>query len=601
LLAWEHAPFAESIGFGRRAFWLLLPGAVLASFGLLPIAPVSSDWVAVSLAGALFPLLVGLLAFGRAAPPRSRSLTRYLLLLAVAGGLLFVLVLPATAGLSARVGSALGVPEYVGNDVVILLGAVALSSVIGGAALASPDALGRKVAFLFALTSGVLVATFVAAVAIPGVGITETFPFYLVPPVMAGIVAAGLASRVFPGEEAFAIPTSFLASTFGVLLGADLLRQPPLYGAGPPGVYTIGGAGILDLVYLSGLFALGAAYFGHRLFGRSFAPVGTPLPPNAPSPTSLLARAFRAGLDGQLTESLHDSASAGRSAAEQARHLLGVAPPSSDRPWQDLPVPGWLVADQLNLEASAKAGTTDGREGFRGWRTARWMVLIGREMGLRRFGGVGSRTAAFVVDLLVVTLPAVAVWAALLATIHGGVDAALSNVTFNAAIFGFITWAFLYLVLAETFIGTTIGKRLFGLEVRERSSGAPSGLSALVRNATVLPLLSVLGIGLAIALTFGLKTGASGSLVLVGITFPSSLLALAGILAFVFGGVAVLGGGAVVLIAATSERQRLGDLWAGTWVVRRNPEPTPPTAVTEPPRTTAPQTPTEPPGAGRSG
>jgi hypothetical protein len=83
LVAWERGPFAESIGFGRKSFWLLLPGAILATFGLLPIAPVSTDWVTVSFAGAIFPLLVGLLAFGRVAPPRSRSLSRLLVLLAV--------------------------------------------------------------------------------------------------------------------------------------------------------------------------------------------------------------------------------------------------------------------------------------------------------------------------------------------------------------------------------------------------------------------------------------------------------------------------------------------------------------------------------------
>ncbi|HTT45699.1 MAG TPA: RDD family protein [Thermoplasmata archaeon] len=600
LIAWERAPFAESIGFGRRAFWLLLPGAVFGSFGLLPIAPVSTDWVAVSLAGAMFPLLVGLLAFGRAAPPRSRSLSRYLLLLAVAGGLLFLLVLPATTGLSSAFAGPLGVSEYIGNEIVVLIDAVALAGVIGGASLASPDPLGRKVAFLFLITSGVLVSTFVASSAIPGVGITESFPFYLVPPLLAGLVAAAVAGRVFPGEEAFAIPTAFLGSTFGVLLGADLLRQPPLYGTGPSGVYTIGGAGVFDLVYLSGFLAFAGAYFGHRLYGRSFAPVGTPVPTAAPSPTTQLARAFRSGLDGQLTESLHESAAAGRSAAAQARQLLALPPGNEDRPWQDLHVPGWLVADQANLESSAKAGTTDGREGFRAWRTARWMVLVGRDLGLRRFGGIGVRALAFLVDLVLVTVPAVIIWAVLLATIPGGVDAALSNVTFNAAIYGFITWAFLYFVLAETFVGTTLGKRLFGLEVRERSFQSPTGLSSLVRNSTVLPLLTVVGIGLAIALAYGLKGETPGSLSYAGVALPSSLFALAAVIVFVAGGVGLLGGGAVVLIAATAERQRLGDLWAGTWVVRRMPEPAP-TGPTVPTGAEAPPFPAVPPGAGRFG
>jgi uncharacterized RDD family membrane protein YckC len=111
-----------------------------------------------------------------------------------------------------------------------------------------------------------------------------------------------------------------------------------------------------------------------------------------------------------------------------------------------------------------------------------------------------------------------------------------------------------------------------------------------------VPLLSVLGVGLAVALAFGLKSGSTGTAVVAGVSLPFGVFALVGVLSFTFGGVALLGGGAVILIAATAERQRLGDLWAGTWVVRTLPvPPRTPTA----PVPTAP--PAAPPGAGRSG
>ena len=602
LVAWEQEPFAESIGFGRKAFWLLLPGALLATFGILPIAPVSTDWVTVSFAGALFPLFVGLLAFGRAAPPRSRSLPRFLLLLAVEGGLLFLLVLPWAGGASRAFAAPFGVSDYVGNDLLVLVVAAAFSALVGGLALLSTDAVSRRVAFLVALTSGVLGATFLVATAIPGVGITETFPIFLVPPIAVGFVAVAVAGWVFPKEEAFALPSAFLAGTFGVLLGADLLRQPPLYGTGPSGLYTIGGAGVLDLVYLSGLLAFGTAYLCHRAFGRGFDPVGTALPAVSPTPLARLVRAFREGVDGHLNESLTDSQAASHAAAEQTRRLLGLPPAPADRPWQGLPVPGWVVADQVNLDASARAGTTDGREGFRSWRTARWMVAIAREVGLRRFGTLWDRAAAFLIDLAVVTAPAVALWAALLLSIPGGFSDALSNVAFNAAIFGFIAFAFLYFVLAETFWGTTFGKWLLGLEVRERSFSPPSGLASLVRNTTVLPLLTVVGLGVAIALALGLKVGSASSPVLAGVALPVGLLAMAAVLAFVLGGIALLGGGAAAVIAVTVERQRLGDLWAGTWVLRREPNApgaTPGAVGTAPPAGA--RTPPNPPVGGPSG
>jgi uncharacterized membrane protein/uncharacterized RDD family membrane protein YckC len=594
LLAWEREPFAESIGFGRRSFWLLLPGAVLATLAYLPIAPVSTDWTAVSFGGAIFPLLVGLLAFGRAAPPRSRSLALYLGLLAVEGGALFVLVLPSTVGLSNAMATAFGTSNYAGNDLVVTFAAVVFTVIVGAVALGTQELLVRRVAFLSGLTTLVLVMTFVVSSAIPGVGITESFPFYLLPPVAVGFLAVGFARRVFPGEPAFGLPTAFLASTFGVLLGADLLRQPPLYGTGPSGVYTIGGAGVLDLVYLSGLIGFGSAYLAYWALGLDFAPVGAPTPARELTPFARLGRAFRDGLDGRLEDALQGSAAASRSAAAQAHRLLGISPAPEDRPWQDIGVPGWVVADQANLESAARTPTTDGREGFRAWLTARWLVLIARDLGQRRFATIWSRVAAFLTDLTVVTLPAVAVWTVILETTPGGLAAALQNVTFNAAIFGFIAWAFLYFVLTEAFGGATLGKRLFGLEVRERTLDPATGLSALVRNTTVLPVLTVIGIGVALALAFGLKSGSSTSLAIAGVSLPSGFLVLVAALAFVLGGVLLLGTGALLFIAATSDRQRLGDLWAGTWVVRREPFARPvavPTAASAPPEPPPPAAP----------
>ncbi len=81
-------------------------------------------------------------------------------------------------------------------------------------------------------------------------------------------MAAVVAPLVLRGEEALALPAAFVAGTFGVLVGADVLRQPPLYPSSSPGLYIIGGAGVFDLVYLSGLLALATAFAAHRLLGR---------------------------------------------------------------------------------------------------------------------------------------------------------------------------------------------------------------------------------------------------------------------------------------------------------------------------------------------
>ena len=569
VLAWEHGPFASSIGFGRRTFWLLLPGALLATLVLLPIAPVANDWVAISFAGALFPMVVGMLAFARFAPPGSRSAALYLLLLAVEAGTLLGLVVWIVAP----------TPQLV----ALLVVAAGIPLVAGGFALSGRDVVWGPVAFVLALTSGVLVLTFLTSVALPGVGIEESFPDYLIPPIGAGVIAAASAEWVFPGREGFALPTAYIAGTFGVLIGADVLRQPPLYVAGSPaGLYAIGGAGVLDLVYLSGLLALGAAYVTHRVFGRGFAPIGTPVREATPTPIARLGRAFRAGVEGQIDVALRESATASRDAAVQAHRLLAEPDPPPERPWQGLPVPGWVVSDQANLEAVARAGSTDGREGFRGFLTARWLVLLGRELGLRRFGSVGARTAAFLIDLVIVTAPIAAIWVALIETTPGSLADLAASVPLNTAIYGYAAVAFLFFVLCERFAGRTPGKALLGIAVRDRGMERPRLPAVLLRNASKLPTLTVLGVGLAIALLFLLRAG--GSLgVAGGLPVPAGVLDFAVVVGVVIGGVGLLGLIGILGILLTSERQRFGDLIAGTWVVRT----TRPRVATTPPPTGA--------------
>ncbi len=559
LLAWDHGPFARSLGFGRWTFWLLLPGALLASFALLPIAPVANDWLAVSFAGALFPILIACLAFRRIAAPASRSVALFL------GGL----VAEATALLVLVV----ALPASPLENVLVIGVAAVVPVALGAVALARSSVLVGRVAMILALTSGVIVGTFLASAAVPGLGIEESFPAYLLPPIGAAVVAVIAADWWLPRAEALALPAAYAAATFGVLVGADVLRQPPLYGAGTPaGLYAIGGAGVLDLVYLSGLLALGAAFVAHRALGRGYEPVGGPEPDPAPSPISRLGRAFREGVDGQIDPALTDAASASRDAAAQAQRLLGQPPAPADRPWQGLPVPGWVVSDQANLDAVARAGSSDGREGFRAFLTARGLVLIGRELGARRFASVGARAAAFALDLVIVTAPAAAVWVALVLATPGSLDALASNVAFNASVYGFAAVAFLYFVLAEAWGGRTVGKALLGLSVRDRALRSPGLPASLVRNASKIPTLTILGIGLAVGLLLLLKAGSGGTLTTVGgVAVSTGLVDFLGTVVFVVGGVGLLGALGILTILLTAERQRFGDLVAGTWVVRTTP------------------------------
>jgi len=575
LLAFENGSFSASVGLGRRAFWLLLPGAIASTFGNLPILPIGSDIVGISLSGALFSALVALLTFQSLAPPARRSLGLYLAGFATlaVGGLIVVLVLskPWEADVGV-IGIAAGVPVA-----VWALGP-------------TPGSIGNRVAFLLALTGGVVALTFLFSSSVRGVGITEGFPQYLLAPVGAAVVAVLAVPLAFRGEEALALPAAFVAGTFGVLVGADVLRQPPLYPSAQPGLYIVGGAGVFDLVYLSGLLALATAFVAHRALGRSWAPVRGYTPPN-PTPIGRLSRAFRAGVRGDLSGSLRAAALASRDAATQARQLLAVPEPTADRPWHGLPVPGWVVADQANLDASAGAGTTDGRESFRGWLMARSLVQLTIYLTARRFGSAYHRTLAYAIDLTIITAPALALWAYLASTLPGGYVGVAGSVPYNAAIYGYISLAFLYFVILERVFGTTPGKWLRGLEVRERGMRPAALLPVLVRNSFRVPTLSTLGIGLAIAAEFVFVQGSSNPVSFGGLLVPLGVHTAAFFVVFVILGVGLLGVIGYLAISATAERQRCGDLLAGTWVVRRvtpaspsrgPPVPAPPLAPSAP-------------------
>jgi uncharacterized membrane protein/uncharacterized RDD family membrane protein YckC len=579
LLAWRAPGFAESLGLGRREFWLLLPGALATSFAVLPLMPVAQDVLAVSFSGAVFPLLVATLALRRLFPANFRGTTLVLVALGLESAVLLGLVLgAATPGFDAFA-RALAIGRTGAIDV--LVGLVAL--VFGAGAVASfgrSGHVGRARALtVFLASSAVMVLTFFGTEAIAGVGIVESFPYFLVPPVFAGIVLGVNARVLFPGEEGYALPAAFFAGSWGTTLGADLLRQPGLYGPGPAGLYVIGGAGVSDLVYLSGFLALGGAVLVHVLLGRPFPSLGVPAAPTLPNPAARLRAAYDLGLHGETAASLRASAEAADAAAAEARLLkLGTVTNLDDpRPWQGLTVPGWVVSDHANLRSAAAANTTEPVESLRGWLTARWLVRWSAMLARERFAPIGLRIVAYLVDLVVVLLVATGVLVGAAALVPGSLDTLLSSVGYNAAIYACLTGGFLYFVLAELWTGTTLGKRLFRLEVRSRSLGPLDGVGALVRNVSLVPSLTVAVVGIGIAVAF-LARGL-GAISVAGVGLPAGVVAAIGVGAFVGGGVAVFGGVGVLAITLSFERQRVGDAWARTWVVRSVSAPAVPLAL----------------------
>ena len=362
---------------------------------------------------------------------------------------------------------------------------------------------------------------------------------------------------------------AYPSTTFGVLDRRDLLRQPPLYLSGPSGFYAIGGAGIMDLLYLTGLLTLVGAYGMGRLVNGPWLPNE---PTTAPlrTPVGRLRESFDLGLRGDVPESVEAAARAGHEAAAMGRRLLDRPRSNDGPPWDGLSLPSWIGADQANLDALARNKSDNPREAYRAWASARWLVRIGQDLGRQRFGTPFARVIAFGIDLALVTTPGqILIWIYLALTIPGTVVDVLSNTLFGAVALGFAAWAFLYFVAAESWFGTTIGKRIVHLTVRNRVLGEPSVAAVLVRDAPKLLPLTIIGIGGAIGVTLLLR-GADVSVSVggQGVQLAGDPFAFFTVVGFILVAVGLCGLFGWILIAISSESQRFGDYLAGTWVVR---------------------------------
>jgi uncharacterized membrane protein/uncharacterized RDD family membrane protein YckC len=561
LCAWGEEAEARESGFGRRTFWLLLPGALLGEFANLPFFGWSHDVLAVNLGGGLIPLVLSVVLLGRILGDRARLLAEFFTAFALLSGASLAVVLV--------------IPDGPGLDAALVVIALASFLILWSLARSQSDPVARRTgmnaSYLLGLSSLALVPTFASTTTVPGLGIESAFPWYLLPPILVGALAVLWAGPLFGVSRRAALGLGYASATFGVLVGADLLRQPPLYAGSAAGLYAIGGAGTSDLLYLSGLLALGASLVVLALVGpgRADAPVVRPDPASVAGLTSggLLRRSLVSAVEGRVADSVRDSHAAVEAALGQAYALAATAQDGTAArdPVAVLGVPTWVEADRSNLAALSQSPRLDPLDATRAWLTARWIVRFARLASRRFFGSFGVRGAAFLLDLGLVTAPAIVLWYYLVATTSGNVNDLLGSVPINAALFGYTSFALLYFVLGEGFLGTTVGKWAFGLTVRARGLAWPGPRAVLLRNLPKLATLTLLGV-LGIFVIILVQRGATIAISLPG-GFDLAVNAGYPIVGLLMVGLAVLGALSGVAIHFTPERQRFGDLLADTWVV----------------------------------
>ncbi|HZY70902.1 MAG TPA: RDD family protein [Thermoplasmata archaeon] len=580
LFAWEEPALARRIGFGRTVVWLLLPLGLLAwQLGDVPLLDYRTDVLAVNVTGGLIPVVVSLYALVRITDRPTPVLGRFLLVVAVASAVATIAVSPLASPASviqlAIFHGLAAVP--VSGPALLVTGTFVAAAVVAFAAARframEQGRIWSRAAILIGLTGLGIIGTYLTTQPNPN-GISSGFPYFLTAPCAIGAVAVPLV-RALPRSgwtvEA-GLPVAYAATTFGTLLGADLLRQPPLYGLRSSTVFAIGGGGVGDLVFLSGLIALPIAYLVYRLARRG-TPADADRPIAEPTPVAALRRARAAALEGRSSEAITGSASAVRSAVALLRRLAGLPPPSDPaRPWGEIAVPPWVSADQTNLDALAERPTEERGDAQRAVVTARYLVHVALVLARARFATFGRRARAFSIDLGLFTAVGAVGWALFVAWANPSDPSTLTSPELFLVTTGAATFGFLYFVLAEWLWGSTVGKRITRIEVTDRRLARPGIVSSLVRNIPKLVPLYAVSVA---AVLFGLfaryptiavsPTLAPG--VAIGVGVAAVILVL---------GLGIPGLASLLAIGTGREAQRFGDFVAGTWVVRQSPAATVP-------------------------
>ncbi|MCI4347392.1 MAG: RDD family protein [Thermoplasmata archaeon] len=607
LWAWTRPAQARESGFGRMTFWLLLPGAFLASLADAPFLPWAGNVLAINIGGALIPVLLSIVLLRREFGSSSWIATGLLMvILAAETAIQFALVvrIPANSNILLVTATAIGAVAFAiwvfpvwtlhasakpkgttksGYDFAASIRRISarlsrlrfaellrriytrLSSLRFSAGTLRPISL-RAITFM-GLVSAAITLTFATSSAVPGVGIVSVFPLYLIGPVVVGGASVVLAATLWRTAPFHGLGVAFASATLGTLIGADVLREPPLYAGGSSALLAIGGAGIQDLVYFSGLLAVGAGLLVIAVGYRESITTLADSPPTAPAPVDALRTAAERLSSGDPAGAVRTSLEASKVAVQRARSSWQLPPSSSEgAAWDELPVAPYVRNDYRNLVSAADQAVSTPREGVRAMAMASQFVRLGRDLSRLRFAPLGRRAWAMVVDLTVVTAPAVVLWSLLSRTLSGSPTAILSGLPFNLAVFAYIAYAALYFVVSDALFGATLGKVLLRLKVIDRSQARPTVLQSLLRESPkAVPLFVIGELGGPAILYLARSNSASISTrgLSVGLFTGASLLGL--VIVIVILALAV----GAVQVARDSERQRLGDRWASTWVVDR--------------------------------
>jgi len=335
----------------------------------------------------------------------------------------------------------------------------------------------------FALGTGLVAAASFMITRVSDMGVVASFPFYLLPSILAALLALLLVSRRSTAAPGY----GYAVATLGVVIGADFFHLPEIFSQ--PFMGSVGGAGLYDMVYIAGLLAIVLVLpFMHRGIKRR--------PFRSSDPHFLLSRA-RGTSDGTMARHM-----VVRAVREK---LIRLGAPPDEASLRRLL--GRRAAHDFRLLQNRPVRTADGARAA--WTTGSLLVDALDKLERRRYASALRRTVAFLVDAIILA------FLSLLPALLSGFGEVTMFFVF------FFSLQLLYFTGMEYVADTTVGKGLLGMTVTTERGGSPDFMTAFTRN--IIRFFDMLLLGYLVSL---------------------------------------------IMIGFTGKKQRLGDIVAGTVVVK---------------------------------
>ncbi len=284
----------------------------------------------------------------------------------------------------------------------------------------------------------------------PTMGIVAEFPYFLMPSAL-GIGLAFVFERM--GETR--IPYAYSVSVLGTLIGADLVRIPLLVQEGVFG--SIGGAGAMDLVYLSGLMAavpLVAFYYFRYPKTRAEDPMDE-------SRKMLRSGHYKESIDNSIYSVDRELKKASRLVNRDKLPWLGLNPDIDVMVM--LGLHPMIIGDYTNL-LKARLSITP-TAAYKAFYTSKLLQKAIKTGINEKYTSMKRRMAAYIIDVLFTTVPIILAIFYLFISVPTYTEVYQYSSLFLALISLLISIQFIYFTIAEWLFGTTIGKALLGLRV----------------------------------------------------------------------------------------------------------------------------------------